>query len=683
MFTYGYPPPSPPPSPAQLPYVPNPNNHPSFEALFQDGWVDELRHKLNRFLEVALHQVQTPELYTLLSSRGYSPRMGAAPPGGRGIGSADASGGGGDSYDRGPDGGMPQVGHLRELVRSMYGVTSEMLQVLESSAQGGTISSGFIRKFRGQISMFGEAAGNLKLGGLGMMPPAGGARPPLHNQMPPSGNNRTGHDHGRPPMPGSPGGQPAEAAVPTLASLNYAAIREDLLKLARHGPAAAEGKEAGGGKEDEGAEGKSGEDAAAVAAATRRCCRILQALRWRLTRSHAGAARRRVLQAYVQNDLIGMGRDGEGGPASSVIAALLHSNRPDIVEYACRFVNAVASECDGRSYLLSMPDLIPTLVDVLKSEDSDTVTRQNALGALQKFSLRRRAQTLMIEQGLIHWICDTLRRHHDERSGNGNGVLSEYTIEYATALLMNLSLRTLGKIKAEEPEVKILEVLNDFVESDNTQVRTYVNGTLYSVLTRPILKEQAMAMGMDEMLRLLMEHSQEQFRKQIEYILEQLSADVAATDGAAPDAASDEEDDEDVEADDDDEEDAEEEEVDDESLPSPDGDGVGGGGGGGDAKCGEELLLSLYLAHGGDSEVAHEESAMISESLRKKEREHELNRERMPDRAAEDDTMPLQRPVTPHGTHDRPPDEAPASEQHAGEEGTQSGTLRKVPDEMK
>merc|ERR1711898_88320 len=60
---------------------------------------------------------------------------------------------------------------------------------------------------------------------------------------------------------------------------------------------------------------------------------------------------------------------------------------------------------------------------------------------------------------------------------------------------------------------------------DNAQVRTYVNGTLYSVLTRPALKEKARAMGMEEILQCAMDHADETFARQIQYILEQLLSD--------------------------------------------------------------------------------------------------------------------------------------------------------------
>ena len=56
-------------------------------------------------------------------------------------------------------------------------------------------------------------------------------------------------------------------------------------------------------------------------------------------------------------------------------------------------------------------------------------------------------------------------------------------------MLMNLSLRSSGKDKCEDPEIELLKVLNELVEHENPQVRTYVNGTLYSIFTRKKLRE--------------------------------------------------------------------------------------------------------------------------------------------------------------------------------------------------
>ena len=105
-------------------------------------------------------------------------------------------------------------------------------------------------------------------------------------------------------------------------------------------------------------------------------------------------------------------------------------NNDLVLEYACRFVNLIASDSEGRTYLLQHRDIIKMLVDILKSEQTDSIARQNGLGALQKFSLRRRAQTIMIEEDLIAWIAGVLREHTDPSQPDKE--LSEYTVEYAT-----------------------------------------------------------------------------------------------------------------------------------------------------------------------------------------------------------------------------------------------------------
>lgn len=46
--------------------------------------------------------------------------------------------------------------------------------------------------------------------------------------------------------------------------------------------------------------------------------------------------------------------------------------------------------------------------------------------------------------------------------------LSDYSNEYATALFMNLSLRSLGKDKCEEPIEEVLEVLDIQLEHENS-----------------------------------------------------------------------------------------------------------------------------------------------------------------------------------------------------------------------
>ena len=98
----------------------------------------------------------------------------------------------------------------------------------------------------------------------------------------------------------------------------------------------------------------------------------------------------------------------------------------------------------------------------------------------------------MIEKEIIIWIINLLKYSRNS--------LSEYTLEYSTALFMNLSMRIQGKIKCEEPKEEVLSVLIDLIESDNQQVRTFVNGTLYSLFSRSSIRQKAKEMGMNEFL---------------------------------------------------------------------------------------------------------------------------------------------------------------------------------------
>lgn len=76
-----------------------------------------------------------------------------------------------------------------------------------------------------------------------------------------------------------------------------------------------------------------------------------------------------------------------------------------MLEYFIRLLNVVASKCVGRSYILSKNSIIHRLTKILFEEEEDTLLRQNALGTLQKLSLRRNAQSIMIDLDMIYWLA--------------------------------------------------------------------------------------------------------------------------------------------------------------------------------------------------------------------------------------------------------------------------------------
>ena len=144
---------------------------------------------------------------------------------------------------------------------------------------------------------------------------------------------------------------------------------------------------------------------------------LLQALRWRLSRNK-GVPKRQVLAAYVSCDLLGVG--AEVG-RDSMLGRLLRHESEMVREYTARLVNTMATEVTGRSYLLGRGGIIAVLLDVLKAEGSkDTMMRQNVLGALQKFSLRRQPQSEMIQIGMIPWLISTLKEVQPPRSSSSS-----------------------------------------------------------------------------------------------------------------------------------------------------------------------------------------------------------------------------------------------------------------------
>ncbi|KRX04691.1 Armadillo-type fold [Pseudocohnilembus persalinus] len=307
-------------------------------------------------------------------------------------------------------------------------------------------------------------------------------------------------------------------------------------------------------------------------------CLLLQALRWRITKAKGAYIKREVVLSYTEHDLLGINEE-------NLQQQLILNQDQNIKEQTVKLVNQLASDFYGRSYLVKYPQLVLNLIQVLKDQPQENLIRKNALGALQKLSLRRKPQIVMIEHDLIKWIVQTLKNEKDS--------LSEYSQEYATALFMNLSLRSLGKTKAQDPKEEVLVVLNDLLEHENMQVRTFVNGTLYSLLSRHSLREQAKAMGMGDILNYLKENSDERFKKQIQYIMDQLSQEKQEDNDAMSDAQDEDNDVDDI----DEEEDAGEDDDQNDNIPNPE-----------EIDSGEELLqkdfiLPPYLAQQQENQI--------------------------------------------------------------------------------
>ncbi|NWY36191.1 ARMC9 protein, partial [Sylvia atricapilla] len=254
---------------------------------------------------------------------------------------------------------------------------------------------------------------------------------------------------------------------------------------------------------------------------------LLQALRWRLTTSYPGEQRDTIMQAYISNDLL----DCHSNCQRSVLQ-LLYSKSEVVRQYMARLINAFASLIEGRTYLSQNPTLLQMLEDRLKAEDKDSLTWENVLGALQKFSLRRTLQSAMIKDGLIFWLVDVLI---------DPDCLSEYNLEYCAALLMNLCLRSAGKKICASIPNHMLRVLSSLLDHENPKVQSYVNGALYSILAIPSVREEAKEMGMEEILRCFIKERNEEMVRQMEFVIKQLNSEEPFNDNIVSDDEDEEE----------------------------------------------------------------------------------------------------------------------------------------------
>ncbi|XP_018612859.1 lisH domain-containing protein ARMC9 isoform X3 [Scleropages formosus] len=458
-----------------LPFVPNPVAHPSFKDLFQDSWIPDVRRKLEEFLSAKLNVSSTPRLLTLYKEGGkdnkekiHQLRQLLAEAERRAA-----------SY-------MRKFNKAQADYHNLISITAELVESLEATVSGKMISpeylqSVFVRLFSNQMRQSSTQSIDFTRPGTGYF------------SMSPYEND---DGYASSMLRASVAPQRLKD-VPLLPSLDYEKLKKDLM---------------------------NGSD--------RLKALLLQALRWRLTRSLQGEQRDTVLEAFISNDLLDSRRSGQKS-----VLHLMKSTSEIVRQYVARLINAFASLPEGRTYLSQIPPLLKILEGALETEGKDSVARENVLGALQKLSLRRAQQSAMIEDGLISWLVDELQN---------SDCLSDYTLEYSTALLMNLCFRSQGKSKCAANAKHILSTLSDLLAHENHEIRPYVNRALYSILGVPAIRDEAREMGLEEILRCYSKDKNTEFSQQIEFIIKQINSKEICEDKPGSDDEDEDDDEEDV-----------------------------------------------------------------------------------------------------------------------------------------
>ena len=193
---------------------------------------------------------------------------------------------------------------------------------------------------------------------------------------------------------------------------------------------------------------------------------------------------------------------------------------PNISLEIMKLMNKLSCLKKGRNYLLMKSNsllMIEDLFNNLKSEKQDTELRQNILATLQKFTPRLDPINKLIDLGIIKWLIDTFTYEMN--------TLSDNTIEYGLALLLNLSLNKNGRNKFEEDSERTIQILIHYLNKDNNvQIQTSINGALYSLLRKKGLKEAAKKFGIENIIQ-NSNITDPVNQRQISYILEELKND--------------------------------------------------------------------------------------------------------------------------------------------------------------
>eukprot|EP00439_Symbiodinium_sp_Y106_P032240 s1773_g3.t2 len=212
---------------------------------------------------------------------------------------------------------------------------------------------------------------------------------------------------------------------------------------------------------------------------------VLRALLQRLASESPLPQRRGFLVAITCFDVLGV-RDQ---PAA--LPALLE----EVSELTLGILAVLACEAVGRSYIVSSGASVRRMVELLKSKPLDSSIHIQVLAAMQRLSLRRSAQDRMIEMGMVEWAIGVLSSQEEGASR----APSEFSLEFGSAMLMNLALRSTGKRKCLEQDV--LPMAMKLMEHWNPQIRTHINGTLYSLLSLPEFRQSARREGLELALR--------------------------------------------------------------------------------------------------------------------------------------------------------------------------------------
>ncbi|XP_014216116.1 lisH domain-containing protein ARMC9-like [Copidosoma floridanum] len=223
---------------------------------------------------------------------------------------------------------------------------------------------------------------------------------------------------------------------------------------------------------------------------------LLQALRQKITLNSL-EHRNDTISEYVNNDLLGICGNLSDSNESDLLSRILQpidsgDNQNFIQQCTARLLNAVVSLKIGRNYLTSSPIALNAIIKYLDSKPGDSITLNMLLGTLQKMSLRKQQRNYMVEANLVEWLVHHLNDEDFRKDA--------YRLEYACALLMNLSLRSEARLRASLIAPLLVSTMITLLSLDHASILPYVNGALQNFLLNNEVNEEAKKFHFEKIL---------------------------------------------------------------------------------------------------------------------------------------------------------------------------------------
>ncbi|KAJ3395434.1 LisH domain-containing protein armc9 [Lobulomyces angularis] len=493
-----------------LPYVPDPTQHPSFKDLFSKRWVEEIEERLKNFLSQALRKKQCPRLLTLLNKKDVhiSEEYQNLSSQNRDLKSTLRQ------YEEKERNMISKHRTLQNDYHNLIMIASELVQTLASCINGEQITPSYLQSICQRLSTFkkSQIVEKTSLSEIQSTPIADKQVDTSHSNQPHVHYSRKAeqdyNDNDNPVTENNlsvfPNQNNTDSDAVTSNSIDFSLIKNEFEKIADNNEI------------------------------TRTSILLLEALGHEYMGITTHKKRKSFIQNLVEIDLLNLNAD------KSFVEKVFESSTPAKYQLS-KFLNLITSESLGRSYVLShlqsnhsqkvknpSTKIVACLIDVLLEEGLiDSNYKQNILGTLQKLSLRRFAQSIIIKHNVIPHLMEILKYSNSEHQ------FSDYTVEFSTALLMNLNLRSAGRdaIFNQKKGKEIIKILINLLRnSENDKIKSFCLSIFYNLFLENRFLTLGRDCGVERVLEDVKDDLDECFFRQCSFVLELLENDDAEHD---------------------------------------------------------------------------------------------------------------------------------------------------------